>query len=1083
MKKSISACIIAICCLSLSAQKPSKRYINPEVIQGTYVKTTIPIRDIIPSEDTGKPSRELKLGYHPKDDWQLNEILNPNAKPNGMDPALQTNYSAARPFLKTLDLNIDGLDYTFVNPPDPAIDVGPNHIIQMINAGGGSEYEIRDKQGNNLAGPALFDDVNFTNIPGAGDPIVLYDQFADRWLMSEFGAIGNRLIVAISQTADPTGSWYVYSYVTNQFPDYPKYSIWNDMYVVTSNESAPRVYAMDRTAMLSGSAGTIQTFTAPSFGTIIFQALAPVDVDGPTGPSSSDPALLMRMADDAWSMGPAQDQLEIFELDIDFSNSNNSSLTQVLNLQTQPFDTELCGYTAFACIEQSGSTTTLDPLRELLMNKVQYRKFASHESIVACHVTDVNGNDRAGIRWYELRKSGSSDWSIYQQGTYSPDTESRWMCSIAINSEGTIGLAYSTSSSSTFPSLKYTGRKECDNLGEMTEPETTIVTGSSPNGSNRYGDYAAMGVDPNDDSFWFTGQYVSTNSEWATRIAQFSIEGCANDPEVEFEETSFNINEADANVVSGCLDYTEVIVTIGMPIEASVDPTVTLTLGGNAVQDVDYEAPVNLSATLTSSNLSADFTFKIFDDNYVEIVESLDIGYTLNANGGDATAGANNQMVTIEITSDDIAPTDITSTVTVLSENFETNTLGVFTTVNPSGDTPFQAGDETTASSLSFTIPTPPTGTYFSYINDDDCDCDQGNVLLESPVFSLDNSSGADLTFDFYYEDNASGGAQENAEVLISTNGGSSYSSLFDLPEVTGWTNQNIDLSTYLGETNLKIAFRYQDDGGWMWGLAVDNVEVTKEGNLSIQDIVNTGSATEANFGPNETVHFYDETSGSIMLSLINTSNHDFGCTTVEVDRAGTSPGALQFATTNANEFVSNKTFKISPTNANSSATYDIELYFTDAELVAWETATGESRTVAEIVKVGGNNAVSDVNPSNFGTFNISYTDTDVTAFGSDWVIKSMGLSGFSGFAIGKEILISSCGTTTWIGPSVGNWNDSASNWSLNEIPTLCQDVVIPAGNNVTVQNNQVALGRTLDVAQGAVLEVKTTAEMTIVNE
>ena len=266
---------------------------------------------------------------------------------------------------------------------------------------------------------------NYLGFPGgSGDPIVLYDQDADRWMMSEFANAGNHLHVAISQTPNPAGSWHIYIYDTPSFPDYPKYGIWNDAYVVTTNETGPNaIYALDRTKMLAGQANNAQRFTVPTFGTIGFQALTPVDVDGITNPAAGDNPLVMRMADDAWDSSIPNDLLEIWEFDIDFNNQNNSSLTLSLQLPTSPFDTELCGYTSFSCIDQPGSNTDLDPLREVIMNKAHYRNFGTHESIVCSHVTDVTGNDDAGVRWYELRRTGGGLWSIYQEGTYSPDND------------------------------------------------------------------------------------------------------------------------------------------------------------------------------------------------------------------------------------------------------------------------------------------------------------------------------------------------------------------------------------------------------------------------------------------------------------------------------------------------------------------------------------------------------------------------------------------------------------------------------------------------------------------------------------
>jgi hypothetical protein len=225
--------------------------------------------------------------------------------------------------------------------------------------------------------------------------------------------------------------------------------------------------------------------------------------------------MVMRMKDYAWDNSITQDALEIWNLNIDWTTPSNSSLAINADLALDtPFDSGLCGYTPFSCIDQPGSNVNLDPLREVLMNRIHYRNFGTHESMLTCYTADVYGNDHAGIRWCELRRTfgASGTWTIYQQGTYSPDGYNRWNLSIGISATSYIGLAYNLTGSvggnDRFPSLYYTGRKSCDPLGNMTGPETVIAAGSAASNSNRYGDYNTMGLDPSDgETFYFTGLY------------------------------------------------------------------------------------------------------------------------------------------------------------------------------------------------------------------------------------------------------------------------------------------------------------------------------------------------------------------------------------------------------------------------------------------------------------------------------------------------------------------------------------------------------------------------------------------------
>jgi hypothetical protein len=196
------------------------------------------------------------------------------------------------------------------------------------------------------------------------------------------------------------------------------------------------------------------------------------------------------------------------------------------------FESDLCGLTAFACFPQPGSGTTLDPLREVVMNRLQYLNFGDHEKLVGNFVTDVDGTDHGGLRWFEMRRVGgdAAPWTLHQEGTYAPDADHRWMAASAMDQSGNFAIAYNISgSTSTFPGLRYAGRLADDPLGTLTQPETVIVDGTAANSSNRYGDYSAMNLDPEDDcTFWFTGEY-NPASNWSTRIASFRFDACGCD--------------------------------------------------------------------------------------------------------------------------------------------------------------------------------------------------------------------------------------------------------------------------------------------------------------------------------------------------------------------------------------------------------------------------------------------------------------------------------------------------------------------------------------------------------------------------
>ncbi len=975
---------------------------NPTAVPCSYLGETEAWRSIQIDTTIELPiTKHPKLGYHPKGDWYLNPNINPNALPKNGDPIVQQEYSTTT-HRSTQVANWEGI-VTNTNPGDPAMDVGPNHVVQMMNGGSGARVQIWDKSGTSLLGPSTFSTMAGGTWSGLGDPIVVYDERADRWVLTEFCSGCNDLYIAVSTTPDPLGTYYLYSVTANSFPDYPKYSIWDNSYVITANEgtTTSSVYILDRTSMLAGGGPNAQRFTVPRFGTIGFQATTPVSLMGTT--ASGTPALLMRMRDDAWT-GSATDALEMWELDINWASPGAATLSQVQTIAVSPHETELCGYTSFACIPQQGSGTTLDPLRELLMNRVMYRNFGSHESIVCAHVTDVDGSDLAGIRWYELRRTGggSGTWTLYQEGTYSPsDGLHRWMPTIGISASGNIGLAYNVSSSSIHPEIRYTGRKECDPLGVMTETEVQLVDGTNPNNSNRWGDYNAMGVDPSDgETFWFTATYNPANQA-RSRIGAFTIDPC--NPQVQFDNSTYSVNESDANTVNGCLDY----YTLDVPISIGIDPsqpadiTINVT-GGTATQNVDYTIS-NTNLTLDGSTLTGSAQILIYNDNYTEGNETITLDYTLNANGGDAVAGSLNQTVTITIIDDDLDPLSMPGvTTTIYSEDFESGFGGV-TTNNPSGDTPFQLGNVGTTPNGAYEVPNDNT-TEFAWIDDDDCDCDQDEVYLYLPSQDLTNYLSANITFDSYFEDNTYNGDNENADLVVSTDGGTTFTTIAPLVASgidVSWTAQSFDVSAYVGNSDVIFAIVYSDAGGWLYGCSVDNFELTGELPIDIQQAVNTGSGQTANLGPNETVHFYDPTSGDVMLSLVNTSSFDYGCVTVEVDRDGTTPTALEFASAPVADYLHGKTYTVTPTNSNPSGTFDVTLYYKEAEVAAWETITGNSRNNLEVVKVAGNNRIDDVTPANYTSYTIDNIPATLGAFYSDVTLTASFANGFSGFGAG----------------------------------------------------------------------------------
>jgi hypothetical protein len=456
-----------------------------------------------------------------------------------------------------------------VNPPDPVGDVGPNHYVEMVNLA----FAVYDKQGNLLLGPvdtgtlwANFAVQDCTD--PSGDPIVLYDQLEDRWILTQFTTRGPKYYdcVAISQTGDPTGAYYRYAFITQPdpelpggtfFPDYPKYGVWTNSYIMTTRDFGDvtgygiSVYALEKNKMLAGNpkARAVQFFldgNAPGMLPLVGDGLLPPDIDGTRRPIDGAPAPIVGSQDDGGGYGATFDALNIWELSVQWQANPVASLKLATQLPVASFDSIFpCAPTSRDCLPQPGITNPtqyLDILsyRQRPTWRLAYRNFGTYEALVTTQSVEA-APAVAGMRWYEIRRSGNpkpSTYAVYQQGTYAPnDGVNRWMGSVAQDWQGNMALGYSVVNGvDVYPGIRYTGRLSGDAPGQMTLGEGTIIngTGVQRTTNSRWGDYSSMNVDPVDDcTFWYVNEYytlagqISSTAGWQTRIGSFKLPGCA----------------------------------------------------------------------------------------------------------------------------------------------------------------------------------------------------------------------------------------------------------------------------------------------------------------------------------------------------------------------------------------------------------------------------------------------------------------------------------------------------------------------------------------------------------------------------
>jgi len=563
-------------------------------------------------------------------------------------------------------VNFDGVNnVNGVLPPDTNGDVGPNHYMQWVNL----TFAIYSKTGTLLYGPAAGNTLwsgfgGVCQTSNDGDPIVLYDHLADRWMVSQFavpgGSSGYHQCIAVSQTGDPTGAWYRYDFLWSNINmnDYPHFGVWPDGYYMTTHEFAngttwagQGVAVFERSQMLQGLPARMVKFnlysTDPNMG-----GMLPTDLDGPA-PAAGTPNYFVEPDDNA--SGFTQDQIQVWGFHVDWTNTANSTFTRVATLATAAFDSNMCNY-ARTCIPQQGTTAKLDAISDRAMYQAQFRDFGGYQTIVLNHTVDATGTDIAGIRWYELRNSGGAGWIINQQSTFSPDATDRWMGSVAMNKNGDIALGYSASSSTMYPAIRYTGRLATDPLNTMTQGEGVLYagTGAQTHTAARWGDYSMLSVDPTDDcTFWYTNEYIQTtgSAPWRTRIGSFKLRDC------------------------------------GAPTTGTISGTVT---DGTTNAAINGATVTIVGGASTTTNASGAYSFSNVTPGTYSLTASAS-GYNSATNSGvSVTAGAtttsNFAMVALPPTTGTIAGT-VTDGTTTTAISGATVTLvgGASTTTNASG--------------------------------------------------------------------------------------------------------------------------------------------------------------------------------------------------------------------------------------------------------------------------------------------------------------------------------------------------------------------------------------------------------------
>ncbi|HYX29708.1 MAG TPA: carboxypeptidase regulatory-like domain-containing protein, partial [Pyrinomonadaceae bacterium] len=449
---------------------------------------------------------------------------------------------------------LDRFNWGAGSPPDTNGDVGPNHFIQTVNTSIGV---FRKSDGfmeaaftfNTFMSQGAFGNLCDTN--NFGDPVVLYDTFEDRWIITDFAFLtdvnGNVLApayqcIAASQSGDPIlGGWNFYSrQISDNLNDYPKFGVWPDGLYMSANMFSfgagstfknARVWAFNKAQMYAGS---------PTVKVVSFDVgggdftVVPSNARLQTG---TPPPGRENMFVSTWLFLNA---LTVYKFHVDWNSIALSTFTG----PDTPVAATSWPNASVANVPQSGTSQLLDALQIRAMVQNQYTNLGGTESLWLPHtVRRANTTGFAAPRWYQVNVTGGTVApNLPQATTWDPDGANvihRWMPSLALDRAGNLAMGYSTSSSSTFPSIKYAGRLAGDPVNTFSLTEQTLFTGTASQlSSTRWGDYSAMTLDPDGCTFWITNEYAtgldnttvdptSFNKRWKTKFGNIGpFPGC-----------------------------------------------------------------------------------------------------------------------------------------------------------------------------------------------------------------------------------------------------------------------------------------------------------------------------------------------------------------------------------------------------------------------------------------------------------------------------------------------------------------------------------------------------------------------------
>ncbi|GGX06291.1 T9SS type A sorting domain-containing protein [Aquimarina muelleri] len=843
--------LFLFCSFGLFAQKGG--VVKANSVGKSVYKKDIPafsqMKNIISAKGLGHVAPPKRKGS--------NTVVPGKGFPKGNDPLIEFQKKANKIAISAPLASFDAHVGTVLNDATGAI--GPNHYVYAFNSG----FGILDRSGNVLLAEASL----ATLFPGEslGDPVVVYDNFAGRFIIMQFSNSPNGFLIAVCKGPDPINDgWSTYRFNTGTFPDYEKLSIWSDGYYITANkdQNAPDtnnvVFVVERDKMIAGAASTqMISFPLPGAETNGFYSPGGFNATGTTLPPAGVGCSIVYIQDDSWA-GISTDHLKVWTTSVDWTTPANSTISQPQEITTAPFDS-VFDNGSFQNLDEPGNGPDIDALQATMMYMTNYRRFGTHNSVVMNFVVDLDGNDSlAGIRWYELRQTADGQpWTIYQEGTYTqPDGLSAFCGSIAQDSQGNIGLAYTVVSSSVYTSLRYTGRLASDPVGTMTVAEQVSANGDSQNNRSdgRYGDYGQITIDPLDDkTFWHISEYMKGPSPNVRKshVVAFKIEPAVVDNEPP--STPANLSASGTTARETTLSW-----------EASTDNI--------GVTGYDIYQDGTVVANSATNNYTVNGLAPLTTYSFYVIAK--------DASGNQSSASNTVSVTTLESTT---GPGCLNGLVAPYNESFESN-LGAWTQASgdnldwtrKSGGTPSNGTGPASAADGSNYLFVEASGNGTGYPNK--------RAILNSPCFDLNDATAAVFSFKYHMYGATNFGS---LDVEASNDEGVTWTSIWSKSGNQGnsWQTATIDLAAYLG-SGLQLRFNRLTGNTWQADVAIDAISLTAgttgdncaTGNLTL-------TITFDNY-PEETSWVLKDVGGTAVASKSYSSSNPDGSTVTETINA-----------------------------------------------------------------------------------------------------------------------------------------------------------------------------------------------------